>query len=169
MHLKQQILLLDCTSVKNTVFPLSFSLENLLIFKLRLASLARWCAVLALGTDTRSSTSKTGWPKCATTATPSSGKEVNFCSCLSVHPVLVVTDPSCRGQCVRAVQQLQPADAPCQPPSLGCLPESATTQFVEEQEKQLVSQPGEPHLFGKPVKHDPTHTNTYVILFLCIR
>lgn len=75
-------------------------------------------------------------------------------------PVLVVTDPSCREQCARAVQQLQPADSPCQPPSLGCLPESATTQFVEEQEEQLVSQPGEPHLLRKPVKRDPTVTVT---------
>lgn len=116
--------------------------------------------MLALGIDTHSSTSKTGWPKCATTALPSSGKEVNFSLCISLrlpassYPVLVVTDPSCREQCASAVQQLQPADSPCQPPSLGCLPESATTQFVEEQEEQLVSQPGEPHLLRKPVKRD---------------
>lgn len=40
----------------------------------------RWCAVLVPGTDTHSSTSKTGWPKCVTTATGSSEKKVNLSS-----------------------------------------------------------------------------------------
>lgn len=35
-------------------------------------------------TDTHSSTSKTGWPKCVTTATPSSGKKVSLTSSLRV-------------------------------------------------------------------------------------
>lgn len=36
--------------------------------------------MLVPGTDTHSSTSKTGWPKCVTTAMPSSGKKVNLIS-----------------------------------------------------------------------------------------
>lgn len=61
-----------------------FPLENhfiSLISLLQSAPLARWCAVLALGIDTHSSTSKTGWPRCATTAMLSSRKEVHFSSC----------------------------------------------------------------------------------------
>lgn len=61
-------------------------------------------------------------------------------------PVLVLTDCSHRWQCVGGVQQLQPTDSPCQPSSLGRLPEPATAEFVEEQEEQLPSQPGEPRL-----------------------
>lgn len=42
------------------------------------------------GTDTHSSTSKTGWPKCATTAMQSSGKKVNPNS-----PCFAVVEESC--------------------------------------------------------------------------
>lgn len=46
---------------------------------------SRWCAVLVPGTDTHLSTSKTGWPKCVTTAMLSSGKKVNLISsCFAV-------------------------------------------------------------------------------------
>lgn len=41
--------------------------------------------MLVPGTDTHLSTSKTGWPKCVTTATPSSGKKVSrISSCCAV-------------------------------------------------------------------------------------
>lgn len=60
-----------------------------------------------------------------------STSSVNSC-CLNV----------CRWQCVGGLQQLQPAHSPCQPPPLRCLPELTTTKFVEEQEMQLLSQPG---------------------------
>lgn len=54
------------------------SVSEVYKFSLHPVSLTRWCAVLVLGTDTHWSTSKTGWPKCVTTAMLSSGKEVNL-------------------------------------------------------------------------------------------
>lgn len=98
---------------------------------------------------------------------PSSGKEVSLVSVRSNAvflaappcPILVVTELSLRGQRIRAVQQLQPADSPGQPSPLGRFPESATTELVEKQEEQPVTQPGEPRL---ACKHDSTHSLTHL-------
>lgn len=66
-----------CQEFKSSLLKLdavSLWVVNLLC----ILSLSRWCAVLVPETDTHWSTSKTGWPKCVTTAMPSSGKEVNL-------------------------------------------------------------------------------------------